>query len=162
MQGATSDSGNVAKCEIQLASPQNDPALRFILRRWGVSEIPPGRFQIARSERNRQALWICKLSQGLLMSDEQMDAIVGRLVREREECQRRVVALDAELKLMEERITDILRRRHLLSREEMRERLAPVERYFHLDAFFELLDQRQRYQDAVSEKVKQLRELGLA
>ena len=88
---------------------------------------------------------------------QEIDAIVGRLVRERAELVRQQAAIEAELRRLEEVLTDVLRRRHALPRAQLQAKLESVGKYFSTEAFLGMLDEKERIGAAIVERVKQLR-----
>lgn len=95
------------------------------------------------------------------MSQEEQDAIVGRLIRERSEALKQSVALDAEIKLVCSKCDSVLRRVHTLTAGSVSEMLEPIRKYFNIDAFCALLKDKARLQDEIREKTEQLKGLGV-
>jgi hypothetical protein len=95
------------------------------------------------------------------MSQDEQDAIVGRLLREKSEASKRRAALDSEIKLVTDTCESVFRDLHKLKAEDACGRLEPIRKYFNPDAFFELLKEKERAQDEVIAKIRQLRELGV-
>lgn len=94
------------------------------------------------------------------MSQQEQDAIIGRLIREKSEAGRRRAALDAELKLVEKTLTDLFKLINTYSEEQIKSQLEPIQKYFNQDTLIALLRERDEARAIVIERVKQLRELG--
>ena len=94
------------------------------------------------------------------MSNEEQDAIVGRLIREKSEAMRRKAALEAEIKRLGDVLDSVLKRTHVLTTEEIAGQLEPIRKYFNIDSYLELLREREVVQAEIVDKIKMLRELG--
>jgi hypothetical protein len=91
-----------------------------------------------------------------------MDAIVGRLIREKSENLRRQAAINAELKMVQSTLESVFQQLHKLSPEQAAGTLEPIRKYFQIDALMELLKEREQVQAAIVDRIKQLRDLGVS
>jgi len=96
------------------------------------------------------------------MSQQEQDAIVGRVIREKSEALRQKAALDAELQLVGDTCAAVFRQLHSISSEEAAGQLEPIRKYFDTDAFLHLLKEREQAQARVFASIKQLRALGVS
>jgi hypothetical protein len=95
------------------------------------------------------------------MSQEEQDAIVGRVIREKSEALKRRAALQAEIKLVGETCVAVFRRADLLTAESAIRLLEPIRKYFNLEAFSSLLNEKERAQAEIEDKARQLKDLGV-
>ena len=95
------------------------------------------------------------------MSEQEQDAIVGRLIREKSQAMRKKAALDAELKMVGEEFEKVFKRLHLFTAEGAAGMLDPIKKYFNTDALLALLKEREETQALVEDRLKQLRDLGV-
>ncbi len=96
------------------------------------------------------------------MSEQEQDAIVGRLIREKSEALRRKAALDAELKMVGDTLNSIFERMHGAIPEVVAGQLEPIRKYFNTDSFLALLKEREEAQTQVIDRIKRLRDMGVS
>jgi hypothetical protein len=94
------------------------------------------------------------------MSNEEQDAIVGRLMREKSEALKRKAAFEAEIKLVTDTCLAVFRELDTLKASGVRTRLESIGKYFSPEAFSALLADKEQAQSEVVDKIRRLRELG--
>ena len=95
------------------------------------------------------------------MSEQEQDAVLGRLVREKAAALKRKTILDAEINLVRDVCDQVLVRGRVLKPEEAAAKLEPIRKYFDVDAYTALLEERERVQNDLVDRIRQLRELGV-
>lgn len=94
------------------------------------------------------------------MSQVDQDAIVGRLVRERNDAIRLMAALDAQLSQIADLSGKAFRQLRTVTPEQIGKMLEPVKDYFNVDAIVALLSERKSAQSDIAQRENSLRELG--
>jgi len=97
-----------------------------------------------------------------IMSENDMDALAGRLMREKKEAYRRKAAIEQEIELVRETIERAFR--GLSTGDDYEKVLAglePVRKFFSVDALRELIEERTQVTRRMLDAIKRLQELGM-
>jgi len=81
------------------------------------------------------------------------------VTREKSEFIRRQGMLDAEIKMVKEVCESVIVRGHTLTPQEVGGKLEPIRKYLNVDAYLNLLQEREQVGAQVVDRIKQLRVL---
>jgi len=95
------------------------------------------------------------------MSEQEQDAVVGRLVREKRSAVQRKAAIDAELKQLKDAIGQMFRALDGGAGPQTAiQALEGVKKYFTMDALFALLEEQRETQEKITDAARSLYQLG--